>query len=255
MEIKRVACVAGESERAQEGYQTLGSRYDFASLDEADVIIALGGDGFMLRCLHQFMNRQLPIFGMNRGTVGFLMNKFKSDGLLERIRAAEPATLHPLQMVVKTTDGRVRQGIAFNEVALIRYSQQSANIRVSVNGKVRLDKLACDGILVSTPAGSTAYNLSAHGPIIPIGSNVLALTPVSPFRPRRWQGALLPHTAVTDFTILDPEKRPVGAAADFTEFRDAISVRVYEDRSITVSVLFDKGHSLEERIVREQFAH
>ena len=192
---------------------------------------------------------------MNRGTVGFLMNEFREDNLPERINEAEEQEIYPLRMKVRSTDGRTQQALAFNEVALIRYSQQSANIRILIDGKVRLDKLVCDGILVATPAGSTAYNLSARGPIIPIGAKALALTSVSPFRPRRWHGALLPHTAVVDFEILDSKKRPVSAAADFYEVNDVLAVRVEEDRSKSVRVFFDKGHSLEERIVQEQFAH
>jgi len=251
--LKRIACVAADNERARGGLKILAQRYDFVSLEEAEAIVVLGGDGFMLHALHTYMERGLPIYGMNRGTVGFLMNEFHEEGLQDRIRTARQETLYPLCMTARTADGKEHEALAFNEVALIRYSQQSANIRVSVDGMERLDKIICDGILVATPAGSTAYNLSAHGPIIPIGSNLLALTPVSPFRPRRWQGALVPHTSVVDFTILDPRKRPVGAAADSTEVRDVVSVTVKEDHSKSVKVLFDKGHSLEERIIREQF--
>ena len=182
------------------------------------------------------------------------MNEFGEYNLLERLNTAREQKIYPLRMMARTEDGNTYQALAFNEVALIRYSQQTANIRVLVNGEIRIQKLICDGVLVATPAGSTAYNLSARGPIIPIGSNVLALTPVSPFRPRRWQGALLPHTAVVDFEILDPQKRPVGASADSYEVKDVLTVTVKEDRTKSVKVLFDEGHSLEERIIREQFS-
>ena len=254
MAYKRFACMHSGTERARQGHAVLCDRYEFVPVKEADAVIALGGDGFMLQTMHAYMDSGIPVYGMNRGTVGFLMNEFSDTGLLKRLEAAILQKIYPLKMIARTGDGKVYQSIAFNEVALIRYSQQSANLRILVNGSVRLDKLICDGILVATPAGSTAYNLSAHGPVIPIGSNVLALTPVSPFRPRRWQGALLPHTAVIDFEILDPKKRPVGASADSHEVKDAITVTVSEDRSKWVSLLFDGGHSLEERIIREQFA-
>lgn len=255
MAFERIACVASDSERAQQGYEILQNQYDFVAVEEADVLVALGGDGFMLHALHAYMDLNIPIYGMNRGTVGFVMNEFKEEQLLERLHASREAIIHPLHMIARAADGQTHHALAFNEVALIRYSQQSANLRLLVNANVRLEKLICDGVLIATPMGSTAYNLSAHGPVIPIGSNVLALTPVSPFRPRRWQGALLPHTAVVDFEILDPGKRPVGAGADFIEVRDAITVTVKEDRSKSVKVLFDSGHSLEERIIREQFAY
>ncbi len=252
--LKRIACVDSGSEHARQGHEVLRSHYDLSHVEEADVIVALGGDGFMLHTFHEHMDHNLPIYGMNRGTVGFLLNEFREDALYERINAAREERIYPLQMIARTADGSVHKAVAFNEVALVRYSQQSANIRILINGEVRLEKLICDGVLVATPAGSTAYNLSARGPIIPIGSNITALTPVSPFRPRRWQGALLPHTAVIDFEILDPQKRPVGASADSHEVKDAMTVTVSEDRSKFVRVLFDEDHSLEERIIREQFA-
>jgi NAD+ kinase len=190
---------------------------------------------------------------MNRGTIGFLLNKYQEEGLLERIEAAKEEKIYPLKMEAKTAEQKTHHSIGFNEVAIIRQAQQSAHICISINGKVRLEKLICDGILVATPAGSTAYNLSARGPIIPIGSNVLALTPLNPFRPRRWTGALLPQTVVIDFKILDPDKRPVLATADFDEVKYPLTVRVQEDRSQFVKVLFDSSHSLEERIIQEQF--
>jgi NAD+ kinase len=209
----------------------------------------------MLQTMHDHMDTGIPIYGMNRGTIGFLLNRFEPDGLLERLNRARRLFLNPLAMTAVTVQGRICEALAFNEVALLRYSQQSANIRVRINGRERLDRLVCDGIMVATPAGSTAYNLSAQGPIIPLGSNVLALTPVSPFRPRRWNGALLPHSAEVEFTVLDPEHRPVGASADSFEVRDVASVRVVEDHSRPALVLFDPDHSLEERIFNEQFVH
>jgi NAD+ kinase len=253
--MKRIACLASGSPRGQEGLDILKSRYELALLDEADVIVALGGDGFLLDVLHEHMDRGLPIYGMNRGTVGFLMNEFREEALMERIDAAEEDVLFPLRMTAQTVDGQEHEAIAFNEVAIIRYSGQSANIKVDIDGRTRMEKLICDGILVATPAGSTAYNFSAGGPIIPIGAQVLALTPVSPFRPRRWHGALLPHTAEIEFTNLDPQKRPLGASADSFEVSNAVWVKVQEERSKPVRVLFDPGHSLEDRIFGEQFAY
>ena len=217
------------------------------------MIIALGGDGFMLHCYHEYLNNNIPVYGMNRGTVGFLMNEYHDQNLLNRLNSAVPSELHPLRMTATTVDGEEHSALAFNEVALVRYSQQAANIRIIIDENERIEKLIADGIMVATPAGSTAYNLSVHGPVIPIGSNVLALTPISPFRPRRWRGALLPRTASIEFEIIDPEKRPVGASADSTEIKDVATVRVKEELSKFVTVLFDAGHSLEERIINEQF--
>jgi NAD+ kinase len=253
--MKKITCLASRSPLAQAGLKTLKNRYNLVSLDEAEVIVALGGDGFLLDVLHEHVERGLPIYGMNRGTVGFLMNEFREDSLLERLEAAEEDMLYPLRMIARTADGQAHEAIAFNEVSIIRYSGQSANIRLDIDGRARVEKLICDGVLVSTPAGSTAYNFSAGGPIIPIGAQVLALTPVSPFRPRRWHGALLPHTAEIEFTNLDPQKRPLGASADSFEVSNAVWVKVQEDRSKPVRVLFDPGHSLEDRIFNEQFAY
>jgi NAD+ kinase len=253
--MKRIACVASGSPRGQAGLEVLKSRYNLVPLDEADVIVALGGDGFLLDVLHTHMGLNLPIYGMNRGTVGFLMNEFREEGLLARIEAAEEDVLYPLRMTARTADGQEHEAIAFNEVSIIRYSGQSANIKVDIDGRTRMEKLICDGILVATPAGSTAYNFSAGGPIIPIGAQVLALTPVSPFRPRRWHGALLPHKAEIEFTNLDPQKRPLGASADSFEVSNAVWIKVKEGRSKPVRVLFDPGHSLEDRIFNEQFAY
>jgi len=255
MKIEKIACVASKSPKAEEGLALLSKRYPLVSAEEADVIIALGGDGFLLQTMHAHLETGTPIYGMNRGTVGFLLNEYTVDGLMDRLAAAQSHTLYPLKMKAETLAGEEHEALAFNEVALHRYSQQSAHIRVSINGRQRLENLVCDGIMVATPAGSTAYNLSARGPIIPLGSNVLALTPVSPFRPRRWNGALLPHSAVVEFEILNPGKRPVGASADSVEVRDVVRVTVTEDMSRHACILFDPDHSLEERIFSEQFVH
>ena len=253
--IEKIACVASRAPEAQAGLKALAKRYALTTVEEADVIVVLGGDGFLLRTMHAHLGTGIPFYGMNRGTVGFLLNEFSPDDLMQRLNAAKIQALHPLCMNALTTKGEDYCALAFNEVALLRYSQQSAHIRVSVNGQVRLETLVCDGIMVATPAGSTAYNLSARGPIIPLGSNVLALTPVSPFRPRRWHGALLPHTAEVRFDILNADKRPVGASADSFEVRKVTTVTVREDTSRHADVLFDPGHSLEERIFGEQFVH
>jgi NAD+ kinase len=244
-----VASTAGE---AQAALDALRARYGEAGPEDAEIVIALGGDGFMLQTLHAFLGKGKPIYGMNLGTIGFLMNEFSVEGLPERLAAAESALLHPLRMRART-DSTTVEALAFNEVSLLRQTRQTAKIRIVVDDKVRISELVCDGVLVSTPAGSTAYNLSAHGPILPIDADLLALTPISAFRPRRWRGALLPHRARTRFEVLEPEKRPVSAVADNFEVRDVAAVEVAEDRSISVTMLFDAGHSLDERILAEQF--
>ena len=216
-------------------------------------MVALGGDGFMLQTLHAFTAKAKPIYGMNRGTVGFLMNEYHQGDLLERLAAAERAVIHPLKMTAHTTSSAV-DARAFNEVSLLRETRQAAKIRILVDEKPRISELICDGVLVATPAGSTAYNLSAHGPILPIDADLLALTPISAFRPRRWRGALLPHRAVVRFEILECAKRPVSAVADDFEVRDVIAVDVAEDRSISMTMLYDAGHNLDERILAEQFS-
>lgn len=249
----RIACVHSGAEIAEQHFKELSANYSFVSPQESDVILALGGDGLMLRALHTHMQLNKPIYGMNCGTIGFLMNDYSKDGLTERILSAESFVLHPIALKATTVDGNIEEALAFNEVALIRGSGQTANIRVCVDGVVRLENYMGDGLIVSTAAGSTAYNLSAHGPIIPLGSNLLALTPVSPFRPRRWKGALLPHTAVITMDNLDPKKRPLVTSADFRDILNVVSVTVREDHSHYVQMLFDKDHSLEERIIREQF--
>lgn len=253
--IHTIACVASDTPKAQEGLALLGRRYPLVPVEEADALVVLGGDGFMLRAVHDYIDTGLPLYGMNRGTIGFLLNRFSEDNLMERLNSAHRHILNPLSMIATTIEGKRVSALAFNEVALLRYSQQSANIRVLINGRERLDNLVCDGIMIATPAGSTAYNLSVRGPIIPLGSNVLALTPVSPFRPRRWSGALLPHSAVIEFDILEPERRPVAATADSLEVRGVSHIHVREDHSHPAHILFDPDHSLEERIFNEQFVH
>ncbi len=231
-------------------------RYGNVPLDQADVIVAIGGDGFMLQTLHDTMERRLPIFGVHAGTVGFLMNEVDAaDELPPRLHAAEAAVIHPLRMTAEDETGACHQALAINEVSLLRETRQTAKIRIIVDGKTRMDHLACDGILVATPAGSTAYNLSAHGPILPLDAKLLALTPISAFRPRRWRGALLPHGAHVRFEVVERKKRPVSAVADHTEIRNVVCVDVEEDRSISLTMLFDQGHNLEERILTEQFYH
>ena len=246
--------VASDAPEAQSMLLKLRARYGDAGPEKASVIVALGGDGFMLQTLHAFLGRNVPIYGMNFGSVGFLMNEFAEEDLTQRLAAAAPVRVHPLLMRAQSPHGP-KEALAFNEVSLIRETRQAAKLRVIVDGKVRLNELSCDGILVSTPAGSTAYNLSAHGPILPIGSALLAMTPLSPFRPRRWRGALLPRQVQIHFDILEPEKRPVSATADNLEVRDVTQVDIAEDRSREMTMLFDAGHSLDERVLAEQFLY
>jgi NAD+ kinase len=238
---------------AQEALTELRARYGDVGPDGADIVVALGGDGFMLSTLHAFLGKGKPIYGMNVGSVGFLMNEYRKDDLLNRLAAAERAIVHPLRMQAHSAKG-VTEALAFNEVSLLRETRQAAKIRILVDGRSRIAELICDGVLVSTPAGSTAYNLSAHGPILPIEAALLALTPISAFRPRRWRGALLPHRARVRFEILDSAKRPVSAVADNFEVRDVSAVDVAEDRSIAMTMLYDAGHNLDERILAEQFS-
>jgi NAD+ kinase len=248
-----IAFVASSADAAQRALADLSQNYDTVAPEKADVIVALGGDGFMLETLHKYMGLGIPIFGMHRGTVGFLMNAFEPDGLLERIANATPVELTPLRMKVETTDGRHVEAVAINEVSLLRETRQTAHICVRIDGVVRIDELMADGVLVATPAGSTAYNLSAHGPVVPLSSQVLCLTPISAFRPRRWRGALLPHGAEVVFDVQDPQKRPVSAVADYTEVRDVSRVIIREDSNMKIKLLFDPEHNLEERILKEQF--
>ena len=237
---------------AAEALAAMRARHDDAGPDAADVIVALGGDGFMLQTLHAFLDKGKPIYGMNLGSVGFLMNEYREEALQERLAAAEQAVVHPLRMRAMGRDGAV-EALAFNEVSLLRETRQAAKLRIVVDGRPRIAELICDGILVATPAGSTAYNLSAHGPILPIDAALLALTPISAFRPRRWRGALLPHRAKVRFEILESAKRPISAVADDLEVRDVLTVDVAEDRSIAMTMLYDAGHNLDERILSEQF--
>lgn len=251
---KRLAFAASERPEAQQARARLAARYGEVDERDADLVVALGGDGFMLETLHRHIEAPKPIYGMNRGSVGFLMNDYSEDGLIERIAAAELAVIHPLRMVARDAFGAAHKALAINDVSLLRQTRQTAKLRIHVDGKVRLAELQCDGALVSTPAGSTAYNLSAHGPIIPLDGRVLALTPISAFRPRRWRGALLPHAARVTFEILEADKRPVSAVADNFEVRDVVEVHVAEDREISLNMLFDAGRSLEERVLAEQFS-
>ena len=255
MKVKNIAFVATDAPEAQKALANLTERYGETPPAEADVIVALGGDGLMLQTLHKHMHRNIPIYGMNLGSVGFLMNEFHEDRLIERLNAADIARLHPLRMRATLSNGTEHEALAINEVSLLRETYQVAKIRISIDDKIRMKELSCDGVLVSTPAGSTAYNLSAQGPIIPIDAALLALTPISAFRPRRWRGALLSHLAKVRFEILEPEKRPVSAVADHREFRDVIDVLVEEDTTIDLLMMFDEGHSLDERILTEQFLH
>ena len=253
MPFEKIAFISSRSENALAAATELKARYPNVPAEEADVIVALGGDGYMLEAMHRTMRRGTPIYGMNRGTVGFLLNTYREDELLERVNAAQVAVLHPLKMVVVSDSGSEQTAYAINEVSLLRQTRQAANLRVLVDGKERIPRLMCDGCLLATPAGSTAYNLSAHGPILPIGSGVLALTPISAFRPRRWRGAVLPRTAKVTFEVLDHYKRPVSAVADQTEVRNVVEVHVHEDADAPISLLFDPEHNLEERILNEQF--
>ncbi len=249
----RLSFVASDRPEAQEARQRLIDRYGDHGPSDAQVVVALGGDGFMLEMLHACMSSNRPIYGMNRGSVGFLMNDYAEDGLLERIAASERAVIHPLSMTTLDVHGARRQAVAINEVSLLRQTRQTAKLRLAIDGKPRMEELVCDGVMVATPAGSTAYNLSAHGPIIPIDAKVLALTPISAFRPRRWRGALLSHTAEVSIEVLEADKRPVSAVADNFEVRDVLSVEISETHDIELVMLFDAGRSLEERVLSEQF--
>lgn len=253
--VERVAFVASPTILASESRKRLTRLYGNCAPLDADVVVCLGGDGFMLETLHLLMSTHAstPVYGMNCGSVGFLMNAFAEDDLPARLRCAQAAVLHPLRMHAVTQTGSVEEALALNEVSLLRQLRQTAKIRITVDGRVRLQELICDGVLVSTPAGSTAYNLSAHGPIVPLSANLLPLTPISAFRPRRWRGALLPSTADVLFEILESDKRPVAAVADSTEVRNVASVAVSEDRSVRTTILFDPDQSLSERIIAEQF--
>ncbi|MBT8424886.1 MAG: NAD kinase [Silicimonas sp.] len=245
---------ASDAEVAVEALERLVAQYGQVAPEDADVVVALGGDGFMLQTLEDVRPLSKPVYGMNRGTVGFLMNEYSEDGLTERLAEAEEAVINPLRMRAGSDDGIVTEALAINEVSLLRAGPQAAQLRISVDGKPRLNELVCDGALVATPAGSTAYNYSAHGPILPIGSEVLAVTAVAAFRPRRWRGALVPKDSVVRFDVLNPEKRPVMADADSRPVRNVHWVEVRSDERVQHRILFDPGHGLEERLIREQFS-
>lgn len=249
----KIAFVASETEEAQEALQGLAKRYGNADIAAADAIVALGGDGLMLQTMHRHLNNRIPIYGMNCGSVGFLLNDYYENDLKERLEAAEITVIHPLRMTAHDINNAKHEALAINEASLFRQTYQAAKLSIAVDSKVRMDELICDGVLVSTPAGSTAYNLSAHGPILPINAPLLALTPICPFRPRRWRGALLPNDAKVNIEVLEPEKRPVSAVADHTEFRDVLRVEVVEARGTEIFMMFDPGHTLAERIISEQF--
>ena len=250
----KIAFVASPVPIAQTALRELSQAHGDVPQAEADVIVALGGDGFMLQTLHATQGLDVPVYGMNRGTVGFLMNEFHADDLRIRLDEAEEEEINPLTMTALTVDGAMHEALAINEVSLLRAGPQAAKLRITVDGRLRMDELVCDGALVATPAGSTAYNYSAHGPILPIGSDVLALTAMSAFRPRRWRGALLPKKAVVRFDVIDPSKRPVMADADGKSVRDVVSVEIHSEPNVRHRILFDPGHGLEERLIREQFA-
>jgi NAD+ kinase len=251
-----LALLVSDTEVADTAGAALRDRYNFVAVKDADVVVALGGDGFLLHTLHEALSARepKPMFGMNRGTVGFLMNEFDEADLVARVAAARAFTLHPLLMTAITVGGETITSPAINEVSLLRETRQTAKIEIAIDGQVRMAELICDGVLVATPAGSTAYNLSANGPILPLQSDLLALTPISPFRPRRWRGALLPQASVIEFRVLEARKRPVSAVADQREVRDVDCVRVVTDKSVRLELLFDPGYALDDRIVLEQFA-
>ena len=251
----KIAFVASETEEAQAARTELIARYGNVPADEADAIVALGGDGLMLQTMHLHLGGRIPIYGMNRGSVGFLLNDYHENDLIARLENAEITVIHPLCMTAHDRHGATHEALAINEVSLFRQIYQAAKLRIAVDGKVRLDELICDGVLVSSPAGSTAYNLSAHGPILPITAPLLALTPISPFRPRRWRGALLPNDAHVAIEVLEPDKRPVSAVADHTAFRHVTAVEVREESGIDIFMMFDPGRTLAERILSEQFGY
>ena len=254
--ISRLALIASDTPPAQTAAAALAGEHDWCDPQDADALVVLGGDGFMLQTLHAMLDAGTlkPVFGLNLGTVGFLMNRAKpGKAIAERVARARHIAVSPLEMTTTTTRGVEHRGYAINEVSLLRETRQTAKLELRVNGKVRMAELACDGVLLATPAGSTAYNLSANGPILPLGSRMLALTPISPFRPRRWKGAILPESAAVGFRVLEPEKRPVAAVADQKEVRDIAEVRIKAHSELQLTLLFDRGSSLEERIFAEQF--
>jgi NAD+ kinase len=253
--FRRIAFVASDMPEAQRAAKRLAERYGETAPGDADAIVALGGDGLMLQTMHQNMHGRIPIYGMNRGSVGFLLNDYRDNGLIERLEGAEINVIHPLRMRVRDHTGAEHTALAINEVSLFRQTYQAAKLKIAVDGKVRMEELICDGVLVATPAGSTAYNLSAHGPILPISAPLLALTPICPFRPRRWRGALLPNSARVQIEVLEADKRPVNAVADHSEFRNVTTVEVEEESGVDLFMMFDPGHTLVDRILLEQFSY
>ena len=253
MKLQKPFFLASNNEDAQKKKESLEKKFGINSVKEADVIVVLGGDGFMLEAIKEQMEKNLPLFGLNYGSVGFLMNAVNNKDLLQRLNSSQSIKIAPLSMTAKSTDGSKHNALAINEVSLLRETHQAAKIKISIDGNIRLEELVCDGILLSTPSGSTAYNLSAHGPILPINADVLALTPISAFRPRRWKGAILNNKSEVTFEIIDNKKRPVSAVADSTEFRNIESVTIKQDNQNSVQLLFDAQHSFEERILNEQF--
>ncbi|GJM02400.1 MAG: NAD kinase [Rhodomicrobium sp.] len=251
--FKKIAFVSGDTPEARATVKTLRDRYEDVPLNEADVLVALGGDGIMLQTLHSTISRPIPIYGMNFGSIGFLMNEYHDGDLIERLEQAEENIIHPLKLEAYNGQDEHWCALAINEVSLFRRSHQAAKLKISVDGRTRISELICDGVMVATPAGSTAYNLSAHGPILPVGAQLLALTPISPFRPRRWRGALLSNRATVEVEILEHEKRPVNTVADHREFEDVRKVIISEQSDISLRLLFDEGHALDERIINEQF--
>ncbi|MFP6654287.1 MAG: NAD kinase [Myxococcota bacterium] len=251
---EHIAIVAADTPAAVAARQELEALYPSKPPAEADVIVALGGDGFMLQTIHEFISLRKPVFGMNRGSVGFMMNPYLTEDLLGRIRKAEFARLNPLRMIAHLANGDRVERLAMNEVSMLRQTRQAAKLRIEIDGVTRLEEIICDGVLVATPAGSTAYNFSAHGPILPLDAGVLALTPISVFRPRRWRGALIPRASKVRINVLEPKKRPVSAVADSTEVRDIVEVEITEDRDSTIEVLFQAGQSFSERNLAEQFS-
>ncbi|MEM8687250.1 MAG: NAD kinase [Pseudomonadota bacterium] len=255
MSSGKIAFIASEADEAQSALAEFSDRFDHVHAEEADIVVAFGGDGFMLQAMHRFVSSGKAIYGMNRGSVGFLMNEFDQSSLQERLARAEVTEVHPLRMKAVDASGSHHEALAFNEVSLLRQTYQAAKLRLAIDERTRLEELICDGILLSTPAGSTAYNLSAHGPILPVNSPLLALTPISAFRPRRWRGAILPCAARVTIEILESGKRPVSVVADHDEFRNVHMVHIAEEPSQTVRLMFDEGHSLEERVISEQFRY
>lgn len=250
---QKLAFLASDSDLARDAYQRLVQQYGSVDLDQADVIVALGGDGFMLQTLHATQHLSAPVYGMNRGTVGFLMNAYQEDALIERLATAEEAAINPLSMTAQDVDGREYEALAINEVSLLRAGPQAAKLKIWVDGRERMSELVSDGVLLATPAGSTAYNYSAHGPILPIGSAVFAMTALNAYRPRRWRGALIPKASKVEFEVLDAKKRPVMADADSRSFTNVERVCVQSETGIVHRLLFDPGHGLDERLIREQF--